>query len=231
MLNRKAKEELIIKLLEEGKTYKEISKEAHASFSEISRINKTLNGEDSRPSIQNQAYKMFQEEKKRPIDVAIALQIDNMEATKYWKEYLQLKREYKFLEIRYKLKGNFFPFVELFELMQKKKYGIKELEAAVQIAFDAEVEGTFLEYLKDGVSKTQAQLDVLHKQKKELENELSSLKAEKEYMERTKQVLLFEIAILVKHKPYIERLFSSPQISPRPINRSFQLDMQMSRVR
>ena len=129
MLNRKEKEELIIKLLEEGKTYKEISKEAHASFSEISRINKILNGEDSRPSIQNQAYKRYLDG-KRPIDVAIELQIDNIEATKYWKEYLQLKREYRFLEIRDKLKGNFFPFVELFELMQKKKYGIKELEAA-----------------------------------------------------------------------------------------------------
>ena len=167
MLNRKEKEELIIKLLEEGKTYKEISKEAHASFSEISRINKILNGEDSRPSIQNQAYKRYLDG-KRPIDVAIELQIDNIEATKYWKEYLQLKREYKFLEIRDKLKGNFFPFVELFELMQKKKYGIKELEAAVPLAFDTEVEGTFLEYLKDGVSKTQAQLDVLYKQKKSL---------------------------------------------------------------
>ena len=47
MLNRKQKEELIVKLLGEDKTYKEISKEAHASFSEISRINKNLNGEDS----------------------------------------------------------------------------------------------------------------------------------------------------------------------------------------
>ena len=83
MLNRKEKEELIVKLLREDKTYKDISKVAHASFSEISRINKNLNGEVIEPSIQNQAYKMFQEEKKRPIDVAIALQIDNVEATKY----------------------------------------------------------------------------------------------------------------------------------------------------
>ena len=91
-----------------------------------------------------------------------------METTKYWKEYLQLKREYKFLKIREKLQGNFFPFVELFELMQKKKYGIKEFEnPAGQLALDTEVEGTFLEYLKDGVLRTQAQLDVLYKQKKE----------------------------------------------------------------
>ena len=53
MLNKKQKEELIVKLLEEDKTYKEISKEAHASFSEISRINKILNGE-----IVGQVYKI-----------------------------------------------------------------------------------------------------------------------------------------------------------------------------
>jgi len=210
MLNRKEKEELIIKLLEEDKTYKEISKEAHASFSEISRINKNLTGEVSEPSIQNQAYKMFQEEKKKPIDVAIALQIDNVEATKYWKEYLQLKREYKFLEIREKLQSNFFRFVELFELMQKKKYGIKEFEAAVQLAFDTEVEGTFLEYLKDGVLKTQAQLDVLHKQKKELECELSSLKAEMELGQRIKQLLLIEVKSLLSHKDFMEQVYYSP---------------------
>ena len=210
MLNRKEKEELIIKLLEEDKTYKEISKEVHASFSEISRINKNLNGEVSEPSIQNQAYKMFQEEKKKPIDVAIALQIDNVEATKYWKEYLQLKREYKFLEIREKLQSNFFRFVELFELMQKKKYGIKEFEAAVQLAFDTEVEGTFLEYLKDGVLKTQAQLDVLHIQKKELECELSSLKAEMELGQRIKQLLLIEVKSLLSHKDFMEQVYYSP---------------------
>ena len=92
--------------------------------------------------------------------------------------------------------------------MQKKKYGIKEFETAVQLAFDTEVEGTFLEYLNERVLKTQAQLDVLHKQKKELECELSSLKAEKEYMERIKQILFLEITTLIRHKPYIERLFS-----------------------
>ena len=52
MLNRKEKEEVIIKLLGEDKTYKEISKEAHASFSEMSNINK-MQGEDSE-SVQNE---------------------------------------------------------------------------------------------------------------------------------------------------------------------------------
>ena len=53
MLDRKKKEEFIAKLLEENKTYKVISKEAHASFSDISKVNKKINGDDSVPSIQN----------------------------------------------------------------------------------------------------------------------------------------------------------------------------------
>jgi DNA-binding NarL/FixJ family response regulator len=35
MLTRKEKEELVIKLLQEGKTYKEIAKEAHVSLTLI----------------------------------------------------------------------------------------------------------------------------------------------------------------------------------------------------
>ena len=72
------------------------------------------------------------------------------------------------------------------------------------------MEGTFLEYLKDGVSKTQAQLDVLHKQKKELESELSSLKAEMELGQRIKKLLLVEIASLISHKDYMEQVYYSP---------------------
>ena len=100
--------------------------------------------------------------------------------------------------------------MELFELMQNKKYGIKEIEADISLAFDTEVEGTFLEYLKDGVSKTQAQLDVLHKQKKEPECELSSLKAEMELGQRIKQLLLIEVKSLLSHKDFMEQVYYSP---------------------
>ncbi len=210
MLDRKKKEELITKLLEENKTYKVISKEAHASFSEISKVNKKLNGDYTEPTLQNQAYL----EGKRPIDVAIDIRIDSVEATRYWKEYLQLKKEYKLLEIRDKLKGNFFTFIELFELMQKKKYGIKEIKASIQLDRDTEAEGAYLEFLKARVSKMNEEWDRLGKLLKGLKNEV-------EFMERIKQVLLFEIATLVKHKPYLERLFSSH--NPRPVNRSLQL--------
>lgn len=77
MPTRKEKEELIIKLLQAGRTYKEISRECHASFSEISSINKKLQGDDSEPSIRNQAYKMFEEEKKKCgiNEIEMALQV------------------------------------------------------------------------------------------------------------------------------------------------------------
>ena len=59
------KEKLIMKLLEEGKNYQEIAKEAHASFSFISMVNKKRLGQDpsvnKKLSIPTQSLKLFSE--------------------------------------------------------------------------------------------------------------------------------------------------------------------------
>ena len=98
-------------MLEEEKSEREISKIAKVNFTFISNIRKKLEDNISQPS-RIQAYKMY-EDKKEPLEVAIALQIDNTEAIKYWSEYLQLKREYKLLKIRDELQGNFGLFIRL----------------------------------------------------------------------------------------------------------------------
>ena len=121
MLTRREKEELIVKLFQEDRTYKEISRECHASFSEISIINKKLQGDDGETDKRNQAYKMFEEEKKKPIDVAIALQIDSVKTMQYYNEFLRLKREFKLIEIKNELKDDFLPFVALYKVMKNKK--------------------------------------------------------------------------------------------------------------
>ena len=72
MLSMKEKDELIVRLLEEGKTNKEILKEAKVSCSRVTKIRKRLEGDDGEPTIRNQAYKMYLDGKK-PIDVALPL--------------------------------------------------------------------------------------------------------------------------------------------------------------
>ena len=144
MLNRKEKEELIVKLLEEDKTYKEISKEAHASFSEISSINKKLQGDDSESSsTRNQAYKMYLSG-KRPIDVAIKMKIDNVESIKYWNEYLHLTREYELLKIRNELQDKFSVFINLYREMKKKHCRTDLVRKALDIVDKIETQSMYL---------------------------------------------------------------------------------------
>jgi len=155
MLTRKQKEELIIKLLEEGRTFKEISKIAHASYSQISQINKRLQGDDSQPNIRNQAYRMYNENKDAdPISVAaIALQIDEAEATKYWHEYLLGKKEFKLLKIRKELKGDYSAFVNFYMEMKSKHCGLNELKKALEIVRKTRSELVYLSCVEDDKKK------------------------------------------------------------------------------
>ena len=83
-----------MKLLEEGKNYQEIAKEAHASFSFISMVNKKRLGED--PSVKKQlsiptrAMQLFSEGKS-VIEVIIILDRPSAEICKYHDDYLRLK--------------------------------------------------------------------------------------------------------------------------------------------
>lgn len=89
------KEMLVLKLLEEGKNYQEIAKEAHASFSFISMVNKKRLGEDpsvnKRLSIPTQALKLFSEGKSI-IEVTIILDRPISEIQGYYHDYLRLLR-------------------------------------------------------------------------------------------------------------------------------------------
>ena len=78
MLSEAETEKLVIKLLKENKTYREITRLAGQNPKQISNIKKKMVGKDCQPSVRIKSYQMF-EEKKQPIDVAIELQIDNLE--------------------------------------------------------------------------------------------------------------------------------------------------------
>ena len=76
VLNKKEKEQLAIKLYQDGKPIREIARQAHLSFGSIGKIIKTINnnGDDncSSSSKSTKALWMFKNG-KRPIDVAIEL--------------------------------------------------------------------------------------------------------------------------------------------------------------
>ena len=126
MLSKLEKEKFVIQLLEEEKSQREISKIAKVNFTFISNVRKKLEGNNSQPSTRIQSYMMYKDNKE-PIEVAITLDIDNVEATKYWNEYLQLKREYKLLKIRNELQNDFESFVNLYKEMKSNHITVDEM--------------------------------------------------------------------------------------------------------
>jgi hypothetical protein len=183
MLTKAEKEALIIRLLKEGKTYPEIAKLAHASYTQISDVRKKLEGEDCQPNVRTKSYQMF-EEKKQPIDVAIELQIDNLETLKYYREYLQLKRENKILDIRDELGDDFIQFVNLYKEMKSKNYSLDEMKEGLRIGRKTEEALTFLAIIEtdkerslEAVQKLNRELSELHMKKSDAEHEIERLES------------------------------------------------------
>jgi hypothetical protein len=203
MITRKQNEERIVQLLEQGKTSKEIMREAHVSPNLISAIRKKLEGDQGHPSIRIQAYEMYLGG-KRPIDVAISLQIDNVEAIRYWKEYLQLKGEDTLLKIRNELEDDFTPFVKYYNVMKKNNYWLSDLERALEIISKTDRAVIFLEETEDEKRKCQEEVDHLQEDVKNLENEKLIKKHEIDSMAMIVRFLSISIRSLVEEKRYIE---------------------------
>jgi len=193
MLSRKEKEELIIKLLKEGKNFKQISKEAHVSYTLITMINRKLSGDYDNPSLRTQAYRMFLDG-KRPIDVATELDIPHDEVTKLWKEYLQLAGHYKVLKIAEELKGKFQSFFHIYSAMKRKHLTIEEVEE--QIKRDRE----FNFELKN---KEEQSID-LNEQIKEQKDILSKLNIEIGIQSVVKMVLIQVLDNMRREKERLE---------------------------
>jgi transposase len=129
ILTRQEKERLVLDLYyNQGKTYREISKEARISPSDIGVIlNKVVeektegikqqdDAEENREQEQQQhlslatlAYKLFSD-RETPLEVAIALNLRESEATKFYKEYWKLKQLHNLNIVYEETKGDIEPF-------------------------------------------------------------------------------------------------------------------------
>jgi hypothetical protein len=122
------KEQLVIKLHQEGKTMPEISSAAHMSFGDIGKIIKKVDGRANdendidldNKSKETKALWLF-ENGKRPIDVAICLDIPYDEVTDLQQEYWALNQLYELPLAYQELKNDFDSFFELFKLLKENK--------------------------------------------------------------------------------------------------------------
>ena len=137
--------------------------------------------------------------------MAIELQIDNLETLKYYREYLQLKRENKIIEIRDELKDDFIAFYDLFKQMKSKFYSLEDFKEA--LAMDRkmnETEGAivFLEMQKE---RTQNAVDKLNLELSELHKEISVANHELERLELIKRSLIVFVESRTQEKNYTNR--------------------------
>ena len=89
ILTKHEKEKLILDLLNQEKTYKQIAKIARVSVRDIKPVLEKAEKEREKQL----AYRLFSEG-KTPLEVAIELNLEEPEATRYYREHWKLRDLY-----------------------------------------------------------------------------------------------------------------------------------------
>ena len=195
ILTRQERERLVIDLYyNQGKTYREICKQVRISPRDIGVIlNKVIEGKAERSkeeqdninsknqnqeqqphrSLSAQAYKLFSD-RKTPLEVAIALNLKESEATKFYKEYWKLKNLHNLNMAYEETKGDIDPFLKLYKLAKSNGMGVQQVIDALAIANN--------------------DLPVLERRFKRLRNDISALQFQKQIDERNLYQLNNKIA-------------------------------------
>jgi DNA repair ATPase RecN len=136
VLTNKQREKLVLYLYNEGKTIKEIAKEAKMSFRDIGVILKEVSKQEEQTqmqSISSQAYKLFSEG-KTALQVAIALNLNDHEVTRLYREYCNLVGLDRLNEVYQELKGNIWPFVNLHKSVKAAGMSVQHVVKLLSIA-------------------------------------------------------------------------------------------------
>ena len=128
ILNKKEKEELVVKLHQENKTIRQIAEILHMSFKDIGSIIRRIDGKDdddegidlSKKSKTTQAMYLFKSGKK-PLEVAIDLDISASEIEDILQEYWVLNQLDELALVYYEIRNDLDLFLRLFHMMKKNK--------------------------------------------------------------------------------------------------------------
>jgi hypothetical protein len=179
ILTRQERERLVLELYNQGKTYREIAKEARISPRDIGVIlNKVVEEktereeqddaeknrqEEKQLSLSAQAYKLFSD-RKTPLEVAIELNLRESEATKFYREYWKLKQLHNLRMVYEEVKGDIEYFLKIHKLSKAKGMSVKQVVNLLEIANN--------------------DLPALEERFKRLRNEISMLQFQKQIDER-----------------------------------------------
>jgi hypothetical protein len=195
ILTRQERERLVLDLYNQGKTYREISREARISPRDIGLIlNKVIaektkeskeaikqqddnvkqnKQQEQHLSLSAQSYKLFSD-RKTPLEVAIALNLRESEVTKFYKEYWNLKQLHNLNMVYEELRGDIEPLLRLYRLSKAKGMDVHKVVDLLAIANN--------------------DLPALEERFKRLRNEISMLQFQKRIDERTLYQLKNQIA-------------------------------------
>ena len=146
VLNRRDKEQLVVKLNQEGKTIREIASAAHLSFGDIGTIIRRADGHDKDGDIETkdlknkskdtQALFLFSNGKK-PIEVAIELDLSSIEVENMQQEYWVLNQLDELALIYHEIKSHLTLFLRLFHIMKRNRLiNEKDIQNALRYAAD-----------------------------------------------------------------------------------------------
>ena len=183
VLNKYDKEQLVIKLHQEGKTMRDIAAAAHISFSDIKKIIRSIDGNQitdlSNKSKATQALYLF-EQGKKPIDIAIELDISYSEVFELQQKYFSLKELYDLAFVYMEIGNDLSSFMELFKLLKRNKMLHKK-----QILKFLSYANEDLPTLEDRCRKLGSISVELQIRKKQLENEVAALRMSVSQLEKS----------------------------------------------
>ncbi|MGC2597313.1 MAG: hypothetical protein WA395_04175 [Nitrososphaeraceae archaeon] len=130
VLTRKEKEEVVLDLyFNQNKTIREVAKTARKSPRDIGDIiNRAIKEKERQEhkSLSVQAYELFRQGKK-PIDVAITLNIAQIQVIQYHIEYLRLIQHDSIIQIYQELGDNIGHFVNLCRVSKSANMGVQQV--------------------------------------------------------------------------------------------------------
>src|SRR5215216_2772638 len=162
---------MVIDLYNQGKTIREISREARMSFRDIGSILKKASGEkeenqDKEQSLlspSTQAYHLFSKS-KTPLQVAITLNLTESETTKFYEEYLNLNQMHDLRMIHEELGDDIVHFLKLYKL-SKDAYMKPE-----QVVNLLQMSNEYLPLLEQKHKRLKKDIDSLESEKQKLKN-------------------------------------------------------------
>jgi hypothetical protein len=144
VLNRPDKEQLVIKLHQEGKNIRDIAQQVHMSFKDIGTIIRRIDGQEDydiekdlkNKSKETRALYLFLHG-KRPVDVAIDLDLSSSEVENILQEFWVLNQLDELACVYLEIRNHIDLFLRLFHTMKKNKMiNQKDIKTVLKYAHD-----------------------------------------------------------------------------------------------